>query len=227
MSGFSIRQRLFLKIWFTSFYSILVMLLIPIAAYVINSSGSYTIEELSSIIYEEAAPIWFVLILQWCFSIDFDSKFYHQLMTYPVSRWKFIMERFLFSAFIFIGLLSVVTLVLTPTMGVFVWQGLAFTIPVYIAIVGFVVAGTVIGKHSIGGLLAGILFWMISEFSGIFLGDLNVILLKYGSVYTFVHGESALFAVENHWIFYNRLFYMGIGVLLIGLAMLQLNRKTV
>ena len=71
MSGLLIRLRLFLKLWFTSIYSILVMLLIPVAAYVIHSSRSYTLEELASIIYEKAAPIWFVLILQWCFSIDF------------------------------------------------------------------------------------------------------------------------------------------------------------
>lgn len=204
----------------------MVMLLIPVAAYVIYSSGSYTIEELSSIVYEEAAPIWFVLILQWCLSIDFDSRFYMQIMTYPIARWKFLMERLLVSVVIFTGLLSVVTLILTPFNGSFVWQSLAFTIPVYIAVTGFVIAGTVIGNHSVGGLLAGLLFWMTFEFGGMLLGDLNVILLKYGSVYTFVNSETAFFAVANHWIIYNRLFYMGIGVLLTGLAIFQFNRKT-
>ena len=166
MSGFLIRLRLILKLWFTSVYAILVMLLIPIVALVIYNQGSYTVEDLASIVYEEAAPIWFVLILQWCLSIDFDSKFYRQVMTYPIARWKFLMERLLFSAVIFIGLLSVVTLTLTSFMGVFVWQSLAFTIPVYIAFAGFVVAGTVLGNHSVGGLLAGILFWMFYEFGG-------------------------------------------------------------
>ena len=226
MNGFLIRLRLILKLWFTSVYSICVMLLIPIVAFVIYSQGSYTVEDLLSIVYEEAAPIWFVLILQWCLSIDFDSKFYMQVMTYPIARWKFLLERLLFSTVIFIGLLSVVTVSLTPSAGIFVWQGLAFTIPIYIAIAGFVVAGTVIANHSVGGLLAGILFWMFYEFGGLFLGDLNVILLKYGSVYTFVKGETGFFANENHWILYNRLFYMGIGVLLTGIAMLQFNRKT-
>lgn len=226
MSGFLIRFRLFLKLWFTSLYAMLVMLLIPVAAYVIYSSGSYTIEELSSIVYEEAAPIWFVLILQWCLSIDFNSRFHMQVMTYPIARWKFLIERLLVSVVIFIGLLSVVTLILTPFNGSFVWQGLVFTIPVYTTFAGFLLAGTVFGNHSVGGLLAGLLFWMTFEFGGILLGDLNVILLKYGSVYTFVNGETGLFAVTNHWILYNRLFYMGIGVLLTGLAIFQFNRKT-
>ena len=103
MSGFLIRLRLILKLWFTSVYSICVMLLIPIVAFVIYNQGSYTVEDLLSIVYEEAAPIWFVLILQWCLSIDFDSKFQMQVMTYTIARWKFLLERLLFSVVIFIG----------------------------------------------------------------------------------------------------------------------------
>ena len=95
-----------------------------------------------SIVYEEAAPIWFVIILQWCLSIDFDSKFHMQVMTYPIARWKFLLERFLFSTVIFIGLLSVVTLSFDTLTGSFCWQGFAFTIPIYIAIAGFVVVST-------------------------------------------------------------------------------------
>ena len=226
MSGFLVRLQLILKLWFTSLYSILIMLLIPIVALVIYNEGSYTVEDLASIVYEEVAPIWFILILQWCLSIDFDSKFHMQMMTYPIARWKILMERLLFSAVIFIGLLAVVTLALAPFMGNFAWQGLAFTIPVYITFAGLSVAGTVFGNHSVGGLLGGILFWMSYEFGGILLSNLNVILLKYGSVYTFVNGTTGFFAETNHWILYNRLFYTGIGVLLIGLAIWKLNRKT-
>ena len=226
MNGLGVRLRLFLKLWFTSLYTIFIMLLIPIAALAIYSQGSYTVGYLASIVYEEAAPIWFILILQWCLSIDIDSKFHMQMMTYSIARWKFLIERLLFSGVLYIGLLSVVAIALTPFMGNFAWQGLVFTIPVYITFAGFAVAGTVFGNHSLGGLLAGILFWMTYEFGGIFLGDLNVILLKYGSVYTFVKGETAFFAIENHWILYNRLFYMAIGVLLTGLAIIQYNRKS-
>lgn len=226
MKGLGVRLLLFLKLWFTSLYTILIMLLIPIAALAIYSQSSYTVEDLASIVYEEAAPIWFILILQWCLSIDIDSKFHMQMMTYPIARWKILMEKLLFSAVIFLGLLGVITFALTPFMGNFAWQGLAFTVPVYITFAGFAVVGTVLGNHSVGGLLAGIIFWMSFEFGGILLGDLNVILLKYGSVYTFVNGETGFFEATNHWILYNRLFYMGIGVLLTGLAILQFNRKT-
>lgn len=226
MSRFLSRLSLFIKLWFRSYYAILLMLLIPIVAITIYSQSTYTIEDLASIVFEEAAPIWFVLILQWCLSIDIDSKFHMQVMTYPIARWKFLMERLTFAAVIFIGLFSFVTGILSSFMGVFVWQSLLFTVPVYIAFAGFVVTGTVIGNHSVGGLLAGILFWMFYEFGGILLNNLNVILIRYGSVYTFVKGETGFLAAENHWILYNRLFYLGLGVLLTGLAIILFNRKT-
>ena len=227
MKGLGVRLSLFLKLWFTSLYAILIMLLIPITALVIYSQSSYTVENLASLVYEEVAPIWFILILQWCLSIDIDSKFHMQMMTYPIARWKFLMERLLFSAVIFIGLLSIVSLALTPFMESFAWQGLVFTVPVYITFAGIAVAGTIFANHSVGGLVGGILFWMFYDLGAILLGnDLQVIMLRYGSVYTFVNGTTGFFAATNHWILYNRLYYMGIGVLLIGLAIWKFNRKT-
>lgn len=227
MSGFLVRLRLILALWFTSVYAILLMLLIPLAAYVIYSSGFFTLEKWMSMVYEEAAPIWFILILQWCLSVDFDSKFYLQVMTYPIARWKFLVERLLFSAVIFIGLLSAVAVSLSFYNGIFVWQSFLFVMPVYMAIAGLAAAGTVLGNHSGGGLLAGILFWLFFDFGGKLLGNYNVILLKYGSVYTFVKGETGFWAVENHWILTNRLLYVLIGICFTALAIYQLNRKTV
>lgn len=227
MRGLLVRLRLYLKLWFTSFYSIVMMLFMPVVGLVLYNSGTFTIEDTSSLIYEKAAPIWFIFILQWCFSIDMDSKFYSLVMTYPISGWRFILERLLFSALIFASLLSVVTFILMPSMGAFSWQSFLFTMPIYIVIAGFVVIGTVMGNRTLGGLLVGILVWMIFVFGAIFLGDLNVILLKYGSVYSFVKGESGFWATANAWIHYNRLFYFGLGVGLTGLAMFQFNRKSI
>lgn len=225
--GLLVRLRLYLKLWFTSFYSIVMMLFIPIVGVVLYNSGAYTMEETASLIYEKAAPIWFIFILQWCFSIDMDSKFYSLVVTYPIPRWQFIMERLLFSALIFISILGVVTVILMPFMGAFAWQSILFTMPIYITIAGFVVVGTVMVNRSLGGLLAGILVWMFFVFGAIFLGDLNVIVLKYGSVYTFVKGESGFWSTANAWIHYNRLFYLGLGVGLTVLAMCRFNRKTI
>lgn len=227
MTRFLMRLRLFLKLYFTSIYFLLMILLIPIVGIIIYNSGSYTIESLSSIIYEKAAPIWLIFIVQWCYSIDFDSKFFQQLLTYPIKKWAFILERLVYSLIIFLGLLSVVTLVLIPMLGSYLWRGFAFTIPVYLAICGFIVFGTLIGKHSVGGLFAGILFWMVSVMGGALLGDLNVILLVYHSVYRFVAGLSGFFSVENHWIIYNRLFYIGLGVFSTAGAIFLFKRKSV
>lgn len=226
MSRSLTRLSLFIRIWFRSYYAILLMLLIPFVAVVIYNQSTYTIGDLVSIVFEEAAPIWFVLILQWCLSIDVDSKFHMQVMTYPIARWKFLMERLLFAAVIFISLLGIVSLVLMPFMGGFAWQSLVFTIPVYITFAGIIVAGTVLGNHSVGGILAGIIFWLVSLSSGEILLYLNPVLLDSPNVYQFANDKSGFFSIENRWIIYNRLFYMGIGVLLIGLAIFRFNRKS-
>lgn len=226
MSKYLIRLRLTVKLWFTSLYGIFIMIMIPVVALIIYNQAYYTVEDLMGIVYEEVAPIWLILILQWCFSIDFDSKFYGQVLTYPIVRWRFLVEKLLFSTLIFIGLLSIVTFVLSIFAGVFAWQSLLFTTPIYMTFASLIMAGTVVTNHSVGGLIAGILFWMFYEFGGLFLNNLNVILIRYGSVYTFIKGETGFLAAENHWILYNRLFYLVMGVLLTGLAIFQFNRKT-
>lgn len=226
MRGFLVRLRLFIKLWFSSIYSLMTLLLVPIIGIIIYNSGTYEIDDLSSLIYEKTATIWFAFIIQWCFSIDLDSKFFNQLITYPVVKWKFLLEKALFSAIIFFGLTSIITIPLVFIYGKFLWQGFVFTIPVYLALGGFVILGTVIGNHSLGGLMAGILFWMMIQFGGALLRELNAILLIYGSVQRFVSGESGLLLVENRWIIYNRLFYIGLGVLCTVGAIIKINRRS-
>jgi len=226
MRGFLIRLRLFIKLWFSSIYSLMTIILVPIIGIIIYNSGTYEIDDLSSIIYEKTATIWLVFIIQWCFSIDLDSKFFNQLITYPVVKWKFLLEKALFSAIIFFGLTSIITIPLVFIYGKFLWQGFVFTIPVYLALGGFVILGTMIGNHSLGGLMAGILFWMMILFGGALLRELNAILLIYGSVQRFVSGESGLLLVENRWIIYNRLFYIGLGVLCTVGAIFKINRRS-
>lgn len=225
MWGCLIRFRLFLKLWFTSLYWILTVLLIPIIVMIIYNSGTYKLDDLASLMYEKIAMIWFVFIIQWCFSIDLDSKFYTQLITYPVSKWKFLLERALFSVIIFFGLTSIATLPLGLLYGKFLWQGFVFTIPVYLALGGMVILGTMIGKRSLGGIVAGILFWMMILFGGALLRVLNAILLIYGSVKGFVSGETGFFLAENRWILLNRLFYVGLGVLCMVGSILTIKRR--
>lgn len=225
MKGCLVRFRLFLKLWFTSLYFYISILLIPIIAMIVYNSGIYEVGDLSSLIYEKTASIWYVFIIQWCFSIDLDSKFYHQLITYPVVKWKFLLERALFSVIIFCGLMSIVIIPLVCIYGKFLWQGFVFTIPVYLALGGFAILGLMIGKHSLGGIIAGVLFWMMTLFGGSLLRELNAILLVYGSVERFVSGETGIFLAENRWLLYNRLFYIGLGVVCMVGAILKMKRR--
>lgn len=225
MSGFAIRLRLWLKLWFTSLPAIILMLLFLAAAYFIAIILPYSIEFLTSMFYERAALLLYVFILQWCFSIDFDSRFHSQLITYPIARWKHIMERVLLAALLFTGLLGLITIAWASFAGSFLWRGFLFTIPVYIGMTGIVVLATVIGKHSRGGLFAGLVFWMISLQDAVLM-YLSPALLDVPIVYNDWSGNGGLISSEEYWIYYNRLFYFGLGLLLSVAAMLHFNRKS-
>ncbi|CAH1214471.1 hypothetical protein PAECIP111893_03803 [Paenibacillus plantiphilus] len=225
MSGFIIRLRLWLKLWFTSLTAIILLLLFLAAAYVITLILPDRIDLLSSIFYERAALLLYVFILQWCFSIDFDSKFYRQLITYPFARWKLIIERVLLASLLLIGILSLITILLASIAGSSLWKGLLFTIPVYIGITGIVVVATVIGKHSLGGLFAGLVFWMVSLQDSVLM-YLSPALLNLPVVYNELSGTSGLISNQEDWIYYNRLFYFGLGMLLVVAAILHFNRKS-
>lgn len=225
MRGFLVRFQLFLKLWFSSSYFLLTILLIPVIGIILYNSGTYEIDDLSSLIYEKIAPLWFVFIIQWFFSIDLDSKFYTQLITYPVSKWGFLLERALFSVIIFFGLTSIITFPLGFIFGKFIFKSFVFTSVVYLALGGLVILGTIICKHSLGGIVAGIVFWMMILFGGELLRELSAILLIYGSVEHFVRGDTGFFLAENRWILHNRLFYLGLGVLCMVGGILTIKRR--
>ncbi|UVI30980.1 hypothetical protein [Paenibacillus spongiae] len=226
MSGFSIRLRLWLKLWFTSLPAIILMLLLPAAAYVIYVTLSYRPASFTSMFYEQAAMLVYVFILQWCFSIDFDSKFAGQLITYPIARWKLIAERVLLASLLFTGLLCLVTTGLTPFAGSLVWKALLFSIPVYMGAGGIVVLAVVIGRHSLGGLFAGLVVWIISLNHAASLQVYRPNLLELPGVHEYLNGN-LLAGSPDLWILYNRLCYIGLGLLLIVLAILHFNRKSV
>lgn len=93
MSGFSVRLALWLKLWIRSLPAGVMMALLPATAWFIYMALPYRHAMLSSLFYEKTALLLYVFILQWCFSVDFDSKFYGQLLTYPIARWKLVAER--------------------------------------------------------------------------------------------------------------------------------------
>src|SRR5690625_3196028 len=98
MKGLFFRFQLFFKKWLSSIYGIVLLVAIPIAAMILYYDFYYEeIESLLSLIFESLAPVWLVLILQWYFSIEFDSGFFTQVVTYPIVKYKFLLERFLFA----------------------------------------------------------------------------------------------------------------------------------
>ncbi|GKU76415.1 hypothetical protein [Paenibacillus sp. L3-i20] len=224
MSGFSIRLKLWLKLWLTSASTIILMLLFPIVAYVSYTFLSHSIASFTSVFYEKAALLFFVFIVQWCFSIDFDSKCYVQLLTYPIARWKLVVERIVLSLLLFIGLLAAITIVLTLFAGGFVGKALLFSIPIYVGMAGIVVLATIIGRHSLGGLFAGLVIWILFLDGDALWHHASISLLHLPIVFEELSGGNGLFAPPNEWILYNRLFYMSLGVILWVIAIRQIER---
>lgn len=229
MSGVFFRCRLFFKKWLNSIYGILLLAAIPIAAIVLYHDFYY--EEtgrLLSLIFEQLAPIWLVLILQRYFSIEFDSGFFTQIVTYPIARYTFLLERFLFVCMLFCILLGIITLVLTPIFGFIVWKAFLYTLPLYFFYGAVMLIGLVISKRSLGALLGGIFLFLLSLIGAPLLGPAyQMIMLKYGSVVYFLEGEAGYAFADNEFYYYNRLMYIGFGIILFILALIKFQRKPV
>lgn len=225
MSGLQTRQSIWLKLWFTSIHSICLMLMVPLGIYIINMFQLDSIRSYSSFFYEKFAVIWYVFILHWCFSIDFDTKFHVQLITYHLKRWKIICERILFASLVFYSSLIIITITHKFFLFELSWISLIFSIPVYVGITGVMVLSTVIGNHSLGGLFVGLILWIISLNGGGLLLYLNPVLLEFPNVYNLVV-YSNLTGSNNNWILYNRLFYFSLGILLTAYSLIYFHRKS-
>lgn len=229
MTGLIFRCQLFFKKWLSSIYGIALLVAIPIAAMILYYDFYYEeTERLLSLIFELLAPVWLVLILQWYFSIEFDSGFFTQVVTYPIAKYKFLLERLLFAYMLFFILLGIITWVLTPILGSIVWKALLYTLPLYFFYGAVMLIGLVISKRSLGALLGGIFLYLLSLIGAPLLGQaFQMIMLKYGSVIYFLEGETGYSFVDNDFYYYNRLIYIGIGIILVILALIKFQRKSV
>ncbi|WP_368654322.1 hypothetical protein AB4Y30_04640 [Ornithinibacillus sp. 4-3] len=229
MTGLIFRCQLFFKKWLSSIYGIVLLVSIPMVAMILYYDFYYEeTERLLSLIFELLAPVWLVLILQWYFSIEFDSGFFTQVVTYPIARYKFLLERFLFAYMLFFALLGAITWVLTPILGSIVWKALLYTLPLYFFYGAVMLIGLVISKRSLGALLGGIFLYLQSLIGAPLLGQaFQMIMLKYGSVIYFLEGETGYSFVDNDFYYYNRLIYIGIGIILVILALIKFQRKPV
>ncbi len=229
MTGLFFRFRLFFKKWLGSIYGIVLLVAIPVTAMILYYDFYYEeIERLLSLIFELLAPVWLLLILQWYFSIEFDSGFFTQVVTYPIAKYKFLLERFLFAYMVFFALLGTITWVLTPMLGSIVWKALLYTLPLYFFYGAVMLIGLVISKRSLGALLSGIFLYLLSLIGAPLLGQaFQMIMLKYGSVIYFLEGVAGCSLADNAFYYYNRLMYIGFGTILFILALIKFQRKPV
>lgn len=155
------------------------------------------------------------------FALDADSRWLAQLRTYPVRRWSLIVERGVFGFIAGFAVLSLLAIPLIQEIGyaanirIFI-----FMLPVYLTFGGVAALGVMAARHSIGGMLAGLVCWAAVVGGAEYLGELNPVILHFTGAYLSVidgFNESHRGNAESYWgplLLGNRLFYAGSGILL-------------
>ncbi|WP_422656702.1 hypothetical protein ACK8P5_13010 [Paenibacillus sp. EC2-1] len=164
-------------------------------------------------IYEQAGMLLFVLAMASAFSLDIDSRFMEQLRTYPVRQWELLFER----AFIgySVGTLYIVILVmffLPNIQFMYHLRYLLFMLPVYWSFGALTMLGTILVRHTIGGILLAFVMWAIAM--GRTMGELSPIILHFTNVDLSVSywGVDPQISFET-WLILNRLFFAGLGLI--------------
>lgn len=229
MSGSLFRFVLFIKVLLQSTLGIILLCSLPIVSIVLyNEYGISNLALFVSMMYEHAAVIWLVLIFYGICMIEFDSIILKQNITYPVVRWKFAFERLIFSYIIFFIVLTIITIPFTILFGPIVCKAMLYSIPIYLFFGGVIFMSIIVVRHSLAGVLAGLFAYVFATLGAPLLGsDFQIVMLRYGSVSSFLSGEYGYAFTENSFYYFNRLPYIIIGVLLTFVSMIKFQRKPV
>lgn len=223
MSGLLIRHRLYWRLFFRSWSTYGMLAFMIATVYATGRLGELE-RDVISLLYETACVLFLIFYLQWSSKVDFDTKFLELIFTYPQKRWKVLLERFLFGGVLFSLTMLLLTVVYSFQMSLPIWKALLFVIPVYIACTGVVGLGTVLVKHSLGGLLLGFLFWMFFALARGLLGPFSGVILHFTSVRYFAfHHE--LYSSDDIWILSNRLFFLLLALFLGTATLVWFARK--
>ncbi|GIP38490.1 hypothetical protein J31TS4_17700 [Paenibacillus sp. J31TS4] len=215
-AGWRYRCRLRLVLWLRSPFGWAVLLVGWGAAELLRRSFQRG-PELAGAIYEQEGMLLAALTMSWVFSLDFDSRFVTLLGTYPIRRWSLLLERGLLGSVLMLLIMSSLTLLLYPDLGVNGWRFLAFCLPVSFFVGAAVAAGTVVAGHSLGGLLAALAFWSLAMASGDALGPYSPTILPFPNVVQAAAYWGVRPDVEwELWVLRNRLLYLAGGLMLWG-----------
>lgn len=165
-------------------------------------------------IYEQAGMLIFALAMVSAFSLDVDSRFMNHLRTYPVRRWMLLFERACIGYMTGSFCLVVLAMAFLPEIHVmFHLRYLLFMLPIYWSFGAIAVLGTLIVRHTIGGILVALVMWAIAM--GRTMGELSPVILHFTGVDLTVSywGVDPQVGFEM-WLIRNRLFFSGLGLLI-------------
>ncbi|MFD2168597.1 hypothetical protein [Tumebacillus lipolyticus] len=223
MNGLIARHLLFWRLFFRSWSAYGMLALFLLTVYATGRLGQLERDAIS-LLYETVGVLFLICYMQWSSKVDFDSKFLELIFTYPQWRWKVLLERFLFGWVLFSLTMCLLSVAYSFQMSLPIWKELLFVMPVYLACTGVVGLGTVLVKHSLGGLLLGLMFWLFFALARGLLGPFSGVILHFTGVRYFAfHHELA--SSSDTWILYNRLFFLLLALLLGTATIVWFARK--
>ncbi|ASS75298.1 hypothetical protein CIG75_10060 [Tumebacillus algifaecis] len=223
MNGLLTRYALLLRLWIRSWFAYGILVLVLLAANVVSLYiGS--VSDTVSLLYETVGVLLLIFFLTWPLMIDFDSSYVELIFTYPMRRLAFLIERLLFGWLFFSGIMVVLSMWFAHALSEQVFKALLFTMPLYLICTAVVGLGTVLMRHSLGGLLAGLCFWMLFAVIKGLMGAYSGVILHFNSVSYFAF-HWKLHDADDVWIIHNRLVFAGLAVLLSAVMMWRFARK--
>ncbi|CAH1215319.1 hypothetical protein PAECIP111893_03922 [Paenibacillus plantiphilus] len=218
--GWGYRYRLWTFTWLRSPFIWLVLVILWVMMDGLRRSTGQSVLDQVSVVYEKGGMLVMVITIALAFALDADSRWLAQLRTYPVRRWSLIAERGIFGFIAGFAIMLLLTIPLILNIGVVEnIRIFIFMLPVYLTFGGIAAVGVLAARHSIGGMLAGLLCWAAALGGAEYLGELNPVILHFTSAYLSVidgFNESHRGSPDSYWpswLIRNRIYFAGSSLL--------------
>lgn len=213
----SSRIRLQLNLWIKhqsrSPWSWLLVICTGAAVYYV-ATRVHTEREAVSAIYEQAGMLVTAVTMIASFQMDMDTGWFRILHSYPVHPGTYLAERAVIG---FLTGLTVIFIMGLPLLRHIGWTGhiqvIIFMLPVYWTFGALAGAGTMLARHTVGGLSAVMICWTASVSR--LGGEWSPVILHFPGVFAAALPSASSAGIGfDPWMITNRLFFGLMGCLL-------------
>lgn len=178
------------------------------------ASSAYTVRDAVSAIYEQAGMLVTAVTMIASFQLDMDSGWFRILRSYPVRPGVYLVERAIIG---FLTGLTAIFMMGLPMLEHIGWAGhtqaIVFMLPVYLTFGALAGAGTMVARHTVGGLSAVMVCWTVAVSR--LGGEWSPVILHFPGVFAAaLPSANSAGTGFDLWMIKNRLFFGLLGCLL-------------